>query len=646
MVLVWLLLATRSLAQLQYSYTDHATALRKHLTIGYDPMVPPRSQRRVNYSAAGTDVGMSIRFFKVQGVSASTGQMRLKVWVRLRWTDDRLRWNPEDYGNISETNFYGGDITDRENTEIWVPDIQPYNSNVGIQVSLDRTAPTVYSTGVVFWSRPGLIDILCKFSGLVAFPFDNLKCAMEWGGWSFSSVTQGIYLEGDGYVFLSSEDTAGASYQEYSIKKVEVDLKTTFYEAAGTDAWTVVKYTVELNRAAFYYGTLILFPTILVTVLSFGVFFMSHEVGERLSFGITLLLVVEVMRSTVSTFVPICGELLWIDLFMLVNSVFCCLSLLETMTVLFFAFHTDEHLLPTWLAWLAPWIFWRGGRRTGPVESQAGSIFRRFSKGILKEPKTPMSKIEENLKEGKLTESDTAKLIFFENLFYMLDSDSNGLITVEDACCMLSFVNLSMSRQALKGFLEENWPEHKRFNCSDFVEICVELMWVMPFHEIKMGAENYMSSYNRFTKLCANYWLSWSKTVDRWSRFWLPMFYFCALGILFNLELTDDYLGGAGSNEMFQGFGNGYMSVAGVFRALVMPIFAGISVAAWFYMRRQAKQKRAALGMRESQVTPMPPQEEEEEPEEMMKPIVPRWSIKPGTAGMPGMLPMMPPATD
>eukprot|EP00913_Durusdinium_trenchii_P036019 g33701.t1 len=204
---------------------------------------------------------------------------------------------------------------------------------------------------------------------------------MEWGGWSFSSVTQGIYLEGDGYVFLSSE------------------------------AWTVVKYTVELNRAAFYYGTLILFPTILVTVLSFGVFFMSHEVGERLSFGITLLLVVEVMRSTVSTFVPICGELLWIDLFMLVNSVFCCLSLLETMTVLFFAFHTDEprrweHLLPTWLAWLAPWIFWRGGRRTGPVESQAGSIFRRFSKGILKEPKTPMSKIEENLKEGKLTESD------------------------------------------------------------------------------------------------------------------------------------------------------------------------------------------------------------------------------------------------
>lgn len=36
-----------------------------------------------------------------------------------------------------------------------------------------------------------------------------------------------------------------------------------------------------------------------------------------------------------------------------------------------------------------------------------------------------------------------------------------------------------------------------------------------------------------------------------------------------------------------------------VFRALVMPIFAGISVAAWFYMRRQAKQKKLGRSGRE-----------------------------------------------
>ena len=39
----------------------------------------------------------------------------------------------------------------------------------------------------------------------------------------------------------TQEDTAGASYQEYSIKQVTVDLKTTFYEATlASDAWTLV----------------------------------------------------------------------------------------------------------------------------------------------------------------------------------------------------------------------------------------------------------------------------------------------------------------------------------------------------------------------------------------------------------------------
>eukprot|EP00435_Cladocopium_sp_Y103_P029629 s3533_g7.t1 len=62
---------------------DYATLLRAHLLNGLDPAVPPKSVRTVDYSQAGTEVRMSIRFFKVQGVSASEGQMRLKVWVRM-----------------------------------------------------------------------------------------------------------------------------------------------------------------------------------------------------------------------------------------------------------------------------------------------------------------------------------------------------------------------------------------------------------------------------------------------------------------------------------------------------------------------------------------------------------------------------------
>ena len=83
---------------------------------------------------------------------------------------------------------------------------------------------------------------------------------------------------------------------------------------------------------------------------------------ERLSFGITLLLVVEVMRTSVATFVPICGELLWIDLFMLVNSVprsRCCLEAQKRGEML----AKEFGWLDFWLLFFLSQEFWRSSSR-------------------------------------------------------------------------------------------------------------------------------------------------------------------------------------------------------------------------------------------------------------------------------------------
>eukprot|EP00439_Symbiodinium_sp_Y106_P005121 s6561_g1.t1 len=215
-------------------------------------------------------------------------------------------------------------------------------------------------------------------------------------------------------------DTAGSSYQEYSIAEVSVDLKTNFYDTFPSEPWTLVKYTVRLGRASFYYTLLIILPTVLLTYLSFGVFFMSHEVGERLSFGITLVLVIEVMKTTAASFVPVCGELLWIDLFMLVSTVFCCASLLETMAILFLAFHVEKHVLPSWLAWMAPWFLCRSDSDI-LVESKAGRIYRQLNRensNRLHENKANFQKGAkmEELLARQFSETDTERLIFFEKL--------------------------------------------------------------------------------------------------------------------------------------------------------------------------------------------------------------------------------------
>jgi hypothetical protein len=45
-------------------------------------------------------------------------------------------------------------------------------------------------------------------------------------------------------------------------------------------------------------------------------------VGERLGVGVTLVLTIEISRASLQHVVPICGELLWLEMFFLLNLAF------------------------------------------------------------------------------------------------------------------------------------------------------------------------------------------------------------------------------------------------------------------------------------------------------------------------------------
>ena len=124
----------------------------------FNRIVAPTSDRKstgTDYSDAGTDVFMQIRFFKVQTVNAAEGWMRLKVWMRMGWKDTRLAWDPNDYSGLDTTCFQGDNMGGSEVSEIWIPDVQPYNANNGIILTLEPALARVSSDGSVFLSRPG-----------------------------------------------------------------------------------------------------------------------------------------------------------------------------------------------------------------------------------------------------------------------------------------------------------------------------------------------------------------------------------------------------------------------------------------------------------------------------------------------------------
>ena len=105
----------------------HAANVRQALLANYDAMVPPASNRAATgtaYSATGTDVQLQVRFFKVLAVKASDGIMQIKVWVRLKWIDERLKWDPSAYGGVTSVKFRGQAADSIAEGEIWEPDIQ------------------------------------------------------------------------------------------------------------------------------------------------------------------------------------------------------------------------------------------------------------------------------------------------------------------------------------------------------------------------------------------------------------------------------------------------------------------------------------------------------------------------------------------
>ena len=73
------------------------------------------------------------------------------------------------------------------------------------------THAQVTHDGEIYWSRPGHLRPACKFKGLESYPFDTLKCTLEFGSW----VHSGLYLRPtvmDGGYAIGGSETAGEAF--------------------------------------------------------------------------------------------------------------------------------------------------------------------------------------------------------------------------------------------------------------------------------------------------------------------------------------------------------------------------------------------------------------------------------------------------
>jgi hypothetical protein len=232
----------------------------------------------------GLAVEIGINFHKIFSVDVQKSLVDLVVWFRLSWTDPRLRWNPEDYGNSTSTWFVikDGSGPAGETSEIWTPDIELWNLEHSLQDTLTDTSAIVSSDGSVFWSRPGHLRAVCKFEGLEEFPFDSLSCKIEFGSWSYSGLyIRPMLMNGNGYSIGGSE-TSGEAYTEFTLQDVKGE--NYIYPPFPGDPeqdWPVIIYDIMFERAWQPYARGYLVVQIMLNLIGFCCFWIPPHVGER-----------------------------------------------------------------------------------------------------------------------------------------------------------------------------------------------------------------------------------------------------------------------------------------------------------------------------------------------------------------------------
>jgi hypothetical protein len=281
---------------LQTSVMD--SYVRELVLTGYDP---------VNAPYPTTPIRISIRRESVRNVNLVEAMYTMSGRMTYRWTDPRIKYLSEVWGNLEQLQF-GED-------ELWKPRMRP-KEFISWQSSIMKLQAD--PDGNVEMVEIFTVTSSCEFE-LHAFPADRHVCDMD-----FDIDKSAVFME------------------DFAVAEPEYDLvgwRSVSFTGAPTANGAV--FTVTLKRDHTAYFLPVVFPTIVVSVISIGaITFESFD--SRVNSGILGFLTAMAIRSSASAYLPSSATLTWLDWWLV--------GCVAFQLVPFFFITTSLHVL-VWRRW-------------------------------------------------------------------------------------------------------------------------------------------------------------------------------------------------------------------------------------------------------------------------------------------------------
>ncbi|OQR70870.1 acetylcholine receptor subunit alpha 1-like [Tropilaelaps mercedesae] len=302
-----------------------AKRLYDDLMSSYNRLIRP-----VGNNSDRLTVKMGLKLSQLIDVNLRSQIMTTNVWVNQEWSDHKLRWDPTEYGGVTELYVPA--------EQIWLPDIVLYNNADGNYEVTIMTKAIINNEGTVIWNPPAIYKSSCLMD-VQYFPFDQQLCSMKFGSWTYDGFMVDLKHIRDVHsvdlVPLGIDLTEFYLSVEWDIMSVPAKRTEKFY-ACCEEPYPDITFNITLRRKTLFYTVNLIIPCVGISCLSILVFYLPSDSGEKVSLSISimlsltffLLVLVEIIPPT-SLAMPLLGKYLVFTMILVTVSVLVAIAVLN-----------------------------------------------------------------------------------------------------------------------------------------------------------------------------------------------------------------------------------------------------------------------------------------------------------------------------
>nr|AFJ04794.1 nicotinic acetylcholine receptor alpha2 subunit [Periplaneta americana] len=290
-------------------------------------------------------VKLGLRLSQLIDLNLKDQILTTNVWLEHEWQDHKFRWDPQEYGGVTELYV--------PSEHIYLPDIVLYNNADGEYVVTTMTKAVLHHTGKVLWTPPAIFKSSCEID-VRYFPFDQQTCFMKFGSWTYDGFQ--IDLKHINQKFDDNKVEVGIDLREYypsvewDILGVPAERHEKYYPCCA-EPYPDIFFNITLRRKTLFYTVNLIVPCVGISYLSVLVFYLPADSGEKIALCISILLsqtmffllISEIIPST-SLALPLLGK------YLLFTMILVGLSVVITIMVL------NVHYRKPSTHKMAPWV--------------------------------------------------------------------------------------------------------------------------------------------------------------------------------------------------------------------------------------------------------------------------------------------------